>query len=64
MSTKMKGSTDKQGRWRLGTGGARYSRARDGQVRVKIEACGICHSDVLVKDGIWPGLQYPACPRS
>ncbi len=32
------------------------------QVRVKVEACGICHSDVLVKDGIWPGLQYPRVP--
>jgi D-arabinose 1-dehydrogenase-like Zn-dependent alcohol dehydrogenase len=33
-----------------------------GEVRVKVEACGICHSDVLVKDGIWPGLQYPRVP--
>src|SRR5256714_9649540 len=33
-----------------------------GQVRVKIEACGICHSDALVKEGIWPGLQYPRVP--
>jgi D-arabinose 1-dehydrogenase-like Zn-dependent alcohol dehydrogenase len=33
-----------------------------GQVRVKVEACGICHSDVLVKDGLWPGLQYPRIP--
>ena len=33
-----------------------------GEVRVKIEACGICHSDVLVKDGIWPGLQFPRIP--
>ena len=33
-----------------------------GQVRVKVEACGICHSDVLVKDGIWPGLQFPRVP--
>lgn len=32
------------------------------QVRVKIEACGICHSDVLVKDGLYPGLQYPRVP--
>jgi D-arabinose 1-dehydrogenase-like Zn-dependent alcohol dehydrogenase len=32
------------------------------QVRVKVEACGICHSDVLVKDGLWPGLQYPRIP--
>src|ERR1043165_6708587 len=33
-----------------------------GQVRVKIEACGICHSDALVKEGLWPGLQYPRVP--
>ena len=28
-----------------------------GQVRIKVEACGICHSDVLVKEGHWPGIQ-------
>src|SRR5438045_7622645 len=33
-----------------------------GQVHVKVEACGICHSDVLVKEGLWPGLQYPRVP--
>jgi D-arabinose 1-dehydrogenase-like Zn-dependent alcohol dehydrogenase len=33
-----------------------------GQVRVKIEACGICHSDSLVKEGLWPGLRYPRVP--
>src|SRR3954462_9708090 len=33
-----------------------------GQVRVKVEACGICHSDVLVKEGFWPGIQYPRVP--
>lgn len=33
-----------------------------GQVRVKVEACGICHSDVLVKEGLWPGIQYPRVP--
>ena len=33
-----------------------------GQVRVRVEACGICHSDVLVKDGLWPGLQFPRVP--
>jgi len=32
------------------------------QVRIKVEACGICHSDVLVKDGQWPGLVYPKIP--
>ncbi len=33
-----------------------------GQVRIKVEACGICHSDVLVKEGYWPGIQYPRVP--
>lgn len=32
------------------------------QVRIKVEACGICHSDVLVKEGLWSGLQYPRIP--
>src|ERR1700751_1258956 len=32
------------------------------QVRIKVEACGVCHSDVLVKEEIWPGLQYPRVP--
>jgi D-arabinose 1-dehydrogenase-like Zn-dependent alcohol dehydrogenase len=32
------------------------------QVRVKIEACGICHSDMMVKEGHFPGLQYPRIP--
>ena len=29
------------------------------QVRIKVQACGVCHSDALTKDGSWPGLQYP-----
>lgn len=33
-----------------------------GQVRVKVDVCGICHSDVVVKEGLWPGLQYPRVP--
>src|SRR5947207_13405921 len=33
-----------------------------GEVRVKVVACGICHSDSLVKEGLWPGLQYPRVP--
>jgi D-arabinose 1-dehydrogenase-like Zn-dependent alcohol dehydrogenase len=32
------------------------------QVRIRVEACGICHSDALVKEGHWPGLQYPRVP--
>ncbi|HUI43217.1 MAG TPA: alcohol dehydrogenase [Terriglobia bacterium] len=31
-------------------------------VRIKVEACGICHSDSLVKEGHWPGIQYPRVP--
>jgi D-arabinose 1-dehydrogenase-like Zn-dependent alcohol dehydrogenase len=33
-----------------------------GQVRIKVEACGICHSELMVKEGYWPGLQYPRVP--
>jgi D-arabinose 1-dehydrogenase-like Zn-dependent alcohol dehydrogenase len=33
-----------------------------GQVRIKVEACGICYSDALVKEGHWPGIQYPRVP--
>src|ERR1700692_554737 len=33
-----------------------------GQVRIRVEACGICHSDALVKEGLWPGIQYPRVP--
>jgi D-arabinose 1-dehydrogenase-like Zn-dependent alcohol dehydrogenase len=32
------------------------------EVRFKVEACGICHSDQLVKDGLWPGIPYPRVP--
>ncbi|HEY3392046.1 MAG TPA: alcohol dehydrogenase [Lacipirellulaceae bacterium] len=31
-------------------------------VRIKVEACGICHSDVMTKDGHWPGIQFPRVP--
>jgi D-arabinose 1-dehydrogenase-like Zn-dependent alcohol dehydrogenase len=33
-----------------------------GQVRLKVQACGVCHSDVLTKEGSWPGIQYPRVP--
>jgi D-arabinose 1-dehydrogenase-like Zn-dependent alcohol dehydrogenase len=32
-----------------------------GQVRIQVKACGVCHSDVLTKEG-WPGIQYPRAP--
>ena len=33
-----------------------------GQVRFKVQACGVCHSDVFTKEGQWPGIQYPRVP--
>src|SRR6266852_3396880 len=33
-----------------------------GHVRIKVQACGVCHSDVLTKEGSWPGIQYPRVP--
>jgi D-arabinose 1-dehydrogenase-like Zn-dependent alcohol dehydrogenase len=33
-----------------------------GWVRIKVEACGICHSDSLTKEGTYPGIQYPRVP--
>jgi D-arabinose 1-dehydrogenase-like Zn-dependent alcohol dehydrogenase len=33
-----------------------------GQVRIKVQACGVCHSEVLTKEGLWPGIQYPRVP--
>jgi D-arabinose 1-dehydrogenase-like Zn-dependent alcohol dehydrogenase len=33
-----------------------------GSVRIKVQACGICHSDSMTKEGTWPGIQYPRVP--
>jgi D-arabinose 1-dehydrogenase-like Zn-dependent alcohol dehydrogenase len=33
-----------------------------GHVRLKVEACGVCHSDAMTKEGMWPGIQYPRVP--
>ncbi len=33
-----------------------------GQVRIKVQACGICHSDSFTKEGAWPGISYPRSP--
>jgi D-arabinose 1-dehydrogenase-like Zn-dependent alcohol dehydrogenase len=32
------------------------------QVRVKVQACGVCHSDAFTIEGTWPGIQYPRVP--
>ena len=33
-----------------------------GQIRIKVQACGVCHSDSVVQQGLWPGIQYPRVP--
>lgn len=33
-----------------------------GEVRIRVQACGVCHSDVLTKMGLWPGIQFPRVP--
>ncbi len=33
-----------------------------GEVRIKVAACGVCHSDVFVKEGVFPGIEYPRIP--
>jgi len=33
-----------------------------GHVRIRVQACGVCHSDVLTKEGAWPGIAYPRVP--
>jgi D-arabinose 1-dehydrogenase-like Zn-dependent alcohol dehydrogenase len=33
-----------------------------GTVRIKVLACGVCHSDSVVKDGLFPGIEYPRIP--
>jgi D-arabinose 1-dehydrogenase-like Zn-dependent alcohol dehydrogenase len=33
-----------------------------GEVRIKVQACGVCHSDIFTKEGMWPGIEYPRVP--
>src|SRR4051794_28831095 len=33
-----------------------------GSVRIRVQACGVCHSDSMTKDGLFPGIQYPRVP--
>src|SRR6266568_2744126 len=62
MSTKMKAAQISKpgGDWELIE--RDVPEPHPGHVRVKVEACGICHSDALVKEGLWPGLLYPRVP--
>ena len=35
-----------------------------GEVRIRVQACGVCHSDIVIviKEGSWPGISYPPVP--
>jgi alcohol dehydrogenase len=33
-----------------------------GSVRIKVQACGICHSDTITKEGVYPFIEYPRVP--
>jgi D-arabinose 1-dehydrogenase-like Zn-dependent alcohol dehydrogenase len=33
-----------------------------GHVLIKVQACGVCHSDMFTKEGAWPGIEYPRVP--
>ncbi len=46
----------------FGTCLARHPTTRSETVRVKVQACGICHSDTLTKEGTYPRIQYPRVP--
>lgn len=35
---------------------------KSGEVRIKVMACGVCHSDIYTKEGLWPNIQYPRIP--
>jgi len=35
---------------------------KEHEVLLKVQACGVCHGDAIVKEGYFPGLQYPRTP--
>ncbi len=39
-----------------------FAEPASGQVRIRVQACGVCHSDSLTKLGQWPGIQFPRTP--
>ena len=54
---------------RVARGGADFEMVEErerepapGQVTVRVQACGVCHSDAMTKDGAWPGIAYPCSP--
>ena len=58
----MKKVTVKSAGGRLELNDERIPEPGSGYVRVKVQACGVCHSDSLTKEGAWPGIAYPRSP--
>jgi D-arabinose 1-dehydrogenase-like Zn-dependent alcohol dehydrogenase len=52
--------TGAKGRFELVERDMPEPRGRD--VRVRVQACGVCHSDAITKEGIFPGIRYPIVP--
>ncbi|HEX3044406.1 MAG TPA: hypothetical protein VHY08_06605 [Bacillota bacterium] len=38
--------------------------SKENEVLIKVEACGICQGDPIVKEGHFPGTQYPRSPAT
>lgn len=55
-------SSSESCRRRIRTGRKKHSRPGPGEVRIKVAACGVCHSDVFIKEGLYPGIEYPRVP--
>jgi D-arabinose 1-dehydrogenase-like Zn-dependent alcohol dehydrogenase len=58
----MKKVTVKSAGGRFELNDERIPEPGSGYVRVKVQACGVCHSDSLTKEGAWPGIAYPRSP--
>jgi propanol-preferring alcohol dehydrogenase len=63
MNTTMKAAVvPSAGEHRLDTGDLPIREPGPGHVRIKVEACGVCHSDFLTVNNAWPGITYPRTP--
>ena len=47
---------------RLNLSSATYRSQRGREVRVRVEVCGVCHSDSFTVEGQWPNLSFPRIP--
>jgi D-arabinose 1-dehydrogenase-like Zn-dependent alcohol dehydrogenase len=67
MTTSISASTMKAAQVPMAGGGLKIVELevhdpRPGQVRIKVHACGVCHSDAIIVEGRRPGIPYPRVP--